>query len=190
MNVELRPAQPTDAGRVGAILSAFIDRTDWMPRIHTRAEDLAHAGAMIDRGWVTVAETDAGIQGFIARDGSFIHGLYVAAGAQGAGVGQALLAAAQETEARLELWTFKANAGARRFYQRHGFAEAERGDGSTNDEGLPDIRYVWERRSAEPPPPAETPARQATRATDPTDTDTPRATKTIQTVPNPPETRK
>ena len=52
----LRPARTTDAGRVGAILSAFIDDTPWMPRIHTRAEDLSFAGMMIDRGWITVAE--------------------------------------------------------------------------------------------------------------------------------------
>ena len=57
MSLTLRPATPTDAGAVGAILSEFVDDTAWMPRIHTRAEDLAHAGDLITRGWVTVAET-------------------------------------------------------------------------------------------------------------------------------------
>ena len=44
---------------------------------------------------------------------------------------------------RLELWTFQANIGAQRFYMRHGFTEAERTNGAGNEEGLPDIRYVW-----------------------------------------------
>ncbi len=140
----LRAAQPTDAGAVAAILSGFIDGTDWMPRIHTRAEDLAHAGDLIDRGWVTVAEADGAILGFLAREGAFVHALYVAETAQGAGVGLALLEHAKSAQVPLELWTFEANRGARRFYERAGFELAEQGDGSTNDEGLPDRRYVWQ----------------------------------------------
>ena len=66
--IRLRKARSTDAGAVGAILSEFIDTTDWMPRIHTRAEDLAHAGALIARGWVTVAERDGNVLGFAAQD--------------------------------------------------------------------------------------------------------------------------
>ena len=54
----LRPARSTDAGAVGAILSEFAATTEWMPKLHTGAEDIAHAGALIDRGWVTVAEMD------------------------------------------------------------------------------------------------------------------------------------
>ena len=139
----LRPAQPTDAGAVGAILSGFIDGTDWMPRIHTRAEDLSFAGHMIEQGWVTVAEDDSGIQAFAARNGADVHALYVARAAQGQGVGAALLTHMQAATDHLTLWTFQANRGAQRFYLRHGFAEVERTDGARNDEGLPDIRYDW-----------------------------------------------
>lgn len=142
-DVTLRPARSTDAGRVGAILSAFIDDTPWMPRIHTRAEDLSFAGLMVDRGWVTVAEDASGVIGFVARDGGMIHALYIAAGHQGRGVGTALLAQMQSEASPLELWTFQANTRAQAFYLRHGFAEIERTDGARNDEGLPDIRYRW-----------------------------------------------
>ncbi|MEO0938737.1 MAG: GNAT family N-acetyltransferase [Pseudomonadota bacterium] len=138
----LRAARPEDALACGAILTAFGQESDWLPRLHSGAEDIAHCGQMIDRGWVTVA--GARPQGFIARDGATIHALYVAPGARGRGLGAALLAAAQ-AEARLELWTFQANTRAQRFYERNGFIEAERTDGQGNDEGLPDIRYVWER---------------------------------------------
>ena len=145
MSVQLRPATPLDAGRVGAILSAFIDDTEWMPRIHTRAEDLAHAGDLISRGWVTVAETQAGVAGFLAQDGSVIQSLYIDAEAQGHGLGSALLGRAQARADHLTLWTFEANTGAQRFYLRHGFAELRRTDGAGNDEGLPDIEYEWRR---------------------------------------------
>ena len=43
----------------------------------------------------------------------------------------------------LELWTFQVNAPAQRFYERHGFVESFRTDGSENEEREPDIRYAW-----------------------------------------------
>lgn len=146
--IALRPARTTDAGQVGGILSEFIDTTDWMPRIHTRAEDLGFAGDLIDRGWVTVAETGDQVTGFIARDGARIQALYVTAPARRQGVGTALLRQAQAERATLTLWTFEANAEARAFYAAHGFAVAEKTDGSGNDEGLPDLRLEWKRESA------------------------------------------
>ncbi|WP_299598392.1 GNAT family N-acetyltransferase [uncultured Tateyamaria sp.] len=147
MSVLLRAAQPTDAGAVGAILSGFIDGTDWMPRIHTRAEDLSFAGHMIEQGWVTVAEGGGQVHAFSARNGADVHALYVDVSAQGQGIGADLLARMQADADHLTLWTFQANTGAQRFYLRHGFAETERTDGARNDEGLPDIRYDWHKRN-------------------------------------------
>ena len=151
----IRPAHPTDAGAVAAILSQFIDTTDWMPRLYTRAEELSFAGLMVDRGWVLVAEPDgpgSGVAGFLALDAGFIHALYVAQHRRGQGVGQSLLERAKSGAARLELNTFQANLAAQRFYARAGFREVGRGDGrglgSVNDEGLPDLRLIWERNVA------------------------------------------
>nr|WP_240989535.1 GNAT family N-acetyltransferase [Salipiger mangrovisoli] len=119
---------------------------DWKPALHSGAEDIAHAGMMIERGWVTVAETRGGaLLGFLAREDTYVHALFVSPAAQGRGVGWALLADAQRAARRLELWTFVANARAQRFYERAGFAVTGRGDGSANEEGLPDLFYVWER---------------------------------------------
>jgi len=142
--MKLRPARSTDAGKIGAILSEFIDTTAWMPRIHTRAEDVGFCASMIDRGWVTVAE-DTRIAGFLAQDGEEVNCLYVSNATQGQGVGKALLDHAKEQTDRLELWTFQANEGARRFYAREGFSEVEQTDGQRNDEKLPDVFLVWER---------------------------------------------
>lgn len=151
----IRPAQPTDAGAVAAILSQFIDTTDWMPRLYTRAEELSFAGLMVDRGWVDVAEPEGpgrGVAGFMARHSGFIHALYVARDHRGKGIGARLLDHAKAEAATLELHTFQANTGAQRFYARAGFREVGRGDGrgdgSVNDEGLPDIRLIWERNDA------------------------------------------
>ena len=134
-----------DAGTVGAILSEFVDATAWMPRIHSRAQDIAHAARMIDLGRVHVAEQEGAIVGFYALNGEDLDALYVAAANRGQGVGAALLRHAQDAVDRLALWTFQANSGAQRFYLRQGFAEMQRTDGSGNDEKLPDIKYVWKR---------------------------------------------
>ncbi len=145
MSLLLRPARSTDAGSLGGMITRAVEAHDWKPVLHSGAEDIAHAGTMIERGWVTVAEDRAGaVLGFLAREGSYVHALFVAPGAQGRGVGRALLEDAQRGASRLELWTFVANARARRFYERAGFAVTRRGDGSANEEGLPDLFYVWE----------------------------------------------
>ena len=144
----LRPARTTDAGRTGTILSGFIDETDWMPRLHSRAQDLGFAGSMIDRGWVTVAEADGIVVGFSACDEQFVHALYIDADARRQGCGTALLAQMQQVNSSLTLWTFQANGAAQDFYLRHGFVELDRSDGSHNDEGLPDVRLRWNRGSA------------------------------------------
>jgi GNAT superfamily N-acetyltransferase len=143
----LRMARDLDAGAVGAILSEFVDTSDWMPRIHSRAEDIAHAARMIDLGRVHVAEDNGTVVGFCARNGDDLDALYVIAEKRGQGIGAALLRHAQSAVDRLELWTFQANTGAQRFYQRHGFAEVQRTDGSGNDERLPDIQYEWQRET-------------------------------------------
>ncbi|WP_299688419.1 GNAT family N-acetyltransferase [uncultured Tateyamaria sp.] len=141
--IVLRPAQPTDAGATGAILSAFAIGTDWMPRIHTAAEDIGFAGMMIERGWVHVAETDGDVTGFIACADAEIQALYVASNMCGRGIGSALLQQVQSQATRLSLWTFQANTRAQQFYKRHGFKEVARTDGARNDEKLPDMRMLW-----------------------------------------------
>ena len=143
--VSLRPARSTDAGKVGAILSEFIDTTPWMPRIHTRAEDIVFAAHMIDRGWVTVAHQGCEVTGFAAREGDDLHALYIVASARRSGIGSALLRNCQAQVDRLCLWTFRANAQAQAFYGHNGFAVVEETDGAGNEEGLPDMRFEWTR---------------------------------------------
>ena len=149
MTVTLRPARSTDAGVTGEILHAFAREHDWMPELHTCAETIAFCGRMIDQDWVTVAEVEQGVVGFLARNGAEIHSLYLAQTARGQGIGQRLLDRAKAGQTELSLYTFQANARARKFYERNGFAEVARGDGAENDENLPDIKYVWRSKEAE-----------------------------------------
>ena len=148
MTVTLRPARTTDAGRIGEILHGFAREHEWMPELHSCAETIAFCGRMIDQDWVTVAETDSGVVGFLALNAPEIHSLYLSPKARGQGIGQRLLQHAKSRCAQLSLFAFQANQSARRFYERNGFAEVARTDGAQNDENLPDIEYVWHREGA------------------------------------------
>ncbi len=155
MTLTLRPARSTDAGQMGEILHGFYRETAWMPELYSGAETIAFCGVMIDRGWVTVAEAEGVVTGFLARDGAEICALYLKPEACGHGIGKRLLDDAkaqlrkEDRALHLSLWTFQANTGAQRFYQREGFAEVQRSDGARNEEGLPDIEYLWTRNEAE-----------------------------------------
>lgn len=148
MTLSLQPAHPLEAGRIGAILSAHVDETPWLPRVLSRAEELQGIAQMIEAGWVTTARVDARLAGFLARGGSEIHGLYVAAGWRRRGIGATLLHHAQQRVSHLGLWSYVANDPANRLYIQSGFREVARSDGDANDAGLPDIRFEWQRECA------------------------------------------
>lgn len=146
MRVHLRPARALDAGAMGDILYSFQAEMYGALRIWSGAETIAYCGEMIAYGWVTVAEEEPGrVVGFLACDEAEVCALYVAPGARGAGVGQALMERAKQGRDGLWLKVLEGNAGARRFYAREGFAEVARSDGGANDEKLPDITMEWRR---------------------------------------------
>ena len=132
---------------MGQVLSDWIDATPWMPRIHTRAEDVRFCAHLVETSHVWVADTQNGL-GFLSRKGDSVDALYLAAGLRGQGWGRKLLTAARNGCDCLTLWTFQANTGAIAFYQACGFEIAEATDGAGNDEGVPDYRMTWERTAA------------------------------------------
>lgn len=105
------------------------------------------------RGWladvilpaqqVHVATIGDTIVGFAATDGDWLRHLYVDPAWHRRGIGTALLRTACDGRDHVQLWVFQANAGARRFYTRHGFTLAELTDGGGNEERQPDARYEW-----------------------------------------------
>lgn len=141
--MRLRPATPDDASALARILGDWVRETGWLPVLHTREEDLGFLTHLIATTDVIVAE-DGPMLGFLALDGKDVRALYLAPDARGRGVGRALLGRAKAGRDRLSLWTFEANPRAVAFYRREGFRVVERTDGSGNEEGLPDLRMVWE----------------------------------------------
>ena len=92
-----------------------------------------------------LAEDDAGrLAGLLVLDGPWLQQLYVEPAITGRGIGGRLVELAQRARPDgLRLWTFASNAGAQRFYERHGFVAIRRTDGRDNEERAPDILYSW-----------------------------------------------
>jgi GNAT superfamily N-acetyltransferase len=91
--------------------------------------------------WVIGPDED--IVALLVLDGGRVDHLYVDPGRTAEGLGSRLLDLAKELRPDgLDLWTFQSNAGARRFYERHGFVAIATTEGA-NEEGAPDVHYRW-----------------------------------------------
>jgi GNAT superfamily N-acetyltransferase len=145
-DVALRPAAGSDARDIARIMRAALGSFAWMPTVHTPDEDLAFiSGIVLPLQRVTVAEAAKSIVGFIAVHGEWVEQLYIDPAWTGRGIGSRLLEQATAGMTEVKLHCFQANSGARRFYERHGFTAAKFGDGSGNEERLPDIQYLRRR---------------------------------------------
>ena len=144
----LRRATPGDIEAVAAVfLRARKAMLDIVPMVHP---DEAVLPWMRDVLFPTtemwVAERQSRIVALMSLSAGWLEHLYTDPGAQGGGVGTALLDVAKASAhgaGGLQLWTSQGNTGARRFYERHGFAAVEFTDGAGNEEKTPDVRYVW-----------------------------------------------
>jgi GNAT superfamily N-acetyltransferase len=147
-SVNLRRAEATDAvaatevliasreASIGAI-PAFV-HSDEEIRRWVQTGLIAHCDV-----WIAEAE-DHHALALLVLDEDWIDQLYVRPDAAGLGIGSRLIELAKEQRPDgLQLRTFATNAGAQRFYERHGFVIAEQNDGSANEEKQPDLRYVW-----------------------------------------------
>ncbi|HEY6622687.1 MAG TPA: GNAT family N-acetyltransferase [Acidimicrobiales bacterium] len=109
-------------------------------------EDVGHwlSDSVINREvWVAEA-ADGTILGMMVMDDGFVDQLYVRPGWTGLGLGSSLVELAKGRHPDgLTLWTFAANVGARRFYERQGFEPGEPTTGTENEEGAPAVRYHW-----------------------------------------------
>ncbi|TPI66486.1 GNAT family N-acetyltransferase [Mesorhizobium sp. B3-1-3] len=144
--ITLRPAIGSDAATIARMMRASLNAFEWMPVLHTPAEDLFFIrDILLPNQQVTVAETNGRIVGFIAVSGEWVEQLYLDLIWTGQGIGSRLLAEATAGMPVIKLHCFQANTGARRFYERHGFRAEGFGDGSANEEGLPDILYALRR---------------------------------------------
>jgi GNAT superfamily N-acetyltransferase len=142
----LRLAEPGDADGIADVwLTAFAATYDF-PAAHTDDEIRAwiRSDLLADtETWVAV-DPDGSAVGFMSLTDDMLDQLYLRPEATGRGTGSRLIALAKAGRPTgLDLYTFQVNAGARRFYERHGFVPIWFGDGSANEERQPDVRYHW-----------------------------------------------
>ena len=147
--VELRRGRAEDAAVLASIhVRSRTTAMPWMALVHDETETrdwMEHH--VLAHQHVLVAERDGAVVGFAAVHDDWLEQLYLEPEAIGTGVGRSLLEAAQALRPDgLQLWCFTENHRARRFYERAGFELVEQGDGSGNEEGEPDSRYVWRGR--------------------------------------------
>jgi GNAT superfamily N-acetyltransferase len=121
-----------NVGSIPPGLHPMLDMRTWMSRV------------VFPRYDVWVADS-AGrlVATLVLGKPDWIEHLYVDATHTGRGLGSHLVDLAKaELSGQVQLWTFQSNAGARRFYERHGFRAAQTTEGD-NEEQAPDIRYVY-----------------------------------------------
>jgi len=148
MDVTLRRGAATDARAAADLwLGARKAALGVIPApVHSDDEVRAwFASHVVRESELWIAEDPTGsLAGILVLDGPWLEQLYVEPTLIGRGVGSALLRLANRQRPEgLRRWTFASNTGAQRFYERHGFVATRRTDGRDNEEGAPDILYVW-----------------------------------------------
>jgi GNAT superfamily N-acetyltransferase len=150
----IRRATPADAPAIAAVQArtwrhayADIVEPERMPTVEDQAP--RWAAHVAGGGTVHLWDQDGRVAGFAtagpARDdptAGELYAIYVDPPAQGAGVGTALLAAAEQSlregsHREAILWTFEANGLARAFYERHGWEL----DGGSREGLATEVRY-------------------------------------------------
>ena len=151
----IRPAVAVDDRSAAAVfLRARRFTTPTIPEIHDLDDVTGWITGRIADDEVWVADVDGVvvaemILGPTPTDGPaaglrWLDHLYLDPAWLGRGLGDRMFAlACDRSPTGLQLWTHEVNTRGQRFYQRQGLQVAERTDGSTNEERMPDLRYVW-----------------------------------------------
>jgi ribosomal protein S18 acetylase RimI-like enzyme len=145
-DVTLRLGTEADATAVADVfIAARRPMLAYLPDLHDEA-DIRNwiATTMVPTHELWVAELDGELVGYAALRDDLLGHLYVHPSAQNRGIGAALLEHAKALRPEgLRLYVFQPNEGACRLYERHGFHVLELGDGSWNEENVPDALYGW-----------------------------------------------
>jgi len=141
----LRPMRSQDIDRVGEIwleasmkAHGFVPADFWRSQLDTMKQELlpqaecyVHVGG--DR-----------IDGFIAVDSDFIHGLFVAPESQRQGIGTSLLSHLKESHHTLRLHVYQRNRDATGFYNANGFVIT--GEASCPHTGCAEFKMEWRKQ--------------------------------------------
>ncbi|MDZ4776389.1 MAG: GNAT family N-acetyltransferase [Alphaproteobacteria bacterium] len=138
----LRPSESNAAAELHRSAGALIPGYD--TSLHTLEEHHRfYAEKVMVDGPVWGAFDGDILRGHVALLPGWIDHLYVDPAYHGQGIGSAIVLLAQREQDELRLYTFQANARARRLYERHGFVVEELTDGARNEEKMPDVTYHW-----------------------------------------------
>lgn len=88
-----------------------------------------------------VAEENGSLCGFIAKQGNYIGGLFIAPAQQGRGIGTTLMGRVKMDQEILHVGVYKKNIDAQRFYLKNGFRYA--GTEVQEETGEIVINMVW-----------------------------------------------
>ena len=145
----LRSARSDDADAVATVLvQSRLAFLPFAPSAHPEHELRSWVrDHLLPTGRVVVWEEDGHVVGVLAtseaHQNSWIDQLYVLPGWTGKGIGSQLLKHAhRQLSPPIHLYTFQANSGARRFYERHDYKAVELTDGQGNEEKCPDVLYA------------------------------------------------
>jgi GNAT superfamily N-acetyltransferase len=143
--LELRDGRPGDGVALADVFAAARAQMRYLPALHSHDEHVTFFSAsVLPTSRVTVAEGDGAPVAFSAVKDGWLDHLYVVPAHQGRGIGGALLGLAMsENPGGLSMWAFVANHRAIAFYERAGFVEVLRTDGSGNEERQPDVQLRW-----------------------------------------------
>jgi GNAT superfamily N-acetyltransferase len=150
MAAALRSAIAMVADRIAQILidvrSVFMA---YAPLTHSDAEVRSWVTSyLLPAGETVVAQWDGMVVGVMTTEQdvscSWITQMAVDPPCVGIGIGSLLLQHAfRKCRLPIRLFTFQANSGARRFYERHGFRPILLSDGQANEERCPDVLYEF-----------------------------------------------
>ncbi|GAB5509964.1 MAG: hypothetical protein Rhims3KO_13650 [Hyphomicrobiales bacterium] len=150
--ITLRPFTGADVGALAALHVAARASMQLFAEPFTLGEHASYIAGLAIGCDITVAQMGQGPVGFIAfvrktQGGlGLISHLFVHPDHQRKGVGAQLLDTTIEQHGLpLHLWVFEANSRARSLYESRGFEMTERTDGTSNEEGLPDLHYELRR---------------------------------------------
>ena len=135
-----------DAAACAAIFNAWVDATDWMPRVHPPEDVERHyrEHVLSRPARCTVAERDGAVAGFLALDGEgYVAALYLAperAAAASGGAARGGEGAAAGGADALDLRRQRARRGGS--MPARASSRCGRTDGE-NEEGLPDVLLAW-----------------------------------------------
>jgi GNAT superfamily N-acetyltransferase len=135
----IRRATEEDVEEIVAIFEPSFATLEFLPKLHTHEENVAFFRRSLEDG-----EAYLTADGFALLVRDTLAHLYVHPRSIGRGLGHALFEHVKTVRPDgFDFWVFQANERARRFYEAHGAVAVEFGDGSGNEEGVPDVRYEW-----------------------------------------------